>query len=103
MPVRLTDTAISKAVRDAPETGRRDLADVTCPGLRLRVTPTGSATWALACRDRQGRMRRFFIGAYPAKGISEARSEARALHAQVKQHGADPVAERRRERAMGQA
>ena len=102
MPVRFTDTAISKAIREAPETGRRDLADATCPGLRLRVTPAGKATWALACRDRHGRMRRFTIGAYPTKGISEARGEARTLHARVKQ-GHDPVAERRRDRAVGEA
>jgi len=48
-------------------------------------------------------MRRFPSGSYPDKGISEARSEARTLHTRVKQHGADPVAERRRERAMAAA
>jgi integrase len=36
-------------------------------------------------------------------GISEARNAARALHVQVKQHGADPIAQRRRERAVGEA
>ncbi len=59
MTVRPTETAIGKAIREAPETGRKDLADAGCPGLRLRVTPAGAATWALACRDRLGRMRRF--------------------------------------------
>src|SRR5690348_1219320 len=49
------------------------------------------------------RMRRFPSGSHPNKGISEARSEARTLHTRVKQHGADPVAERRRERAMAAA
>jgi hypothetical protein len=44
-------------------------------------------------------MRRFPSGSYPNKGISEART----LHTRVKQHGADPVAERRRERAMAAA
>jgi hypothetical protein len=40
MPVRLTETAISKAVRDVSEAdARRDLADAGCPGLRLRLTP----------------------------------------------------------------
>src|SRR4051794_36966906 len=101
MPARLTETAIKKAIHEAVETGRRDLADAACQGLRLRVTPNGKASWALACRDRRGRMRRFTLGAYPEKGISEARNEARSLHAKVKQDGADPVAERRRERAIG--
>jgi integrase len=103
MPVRLTESAINRAIRQVSEGSRRDLADAGCPGLRLRLTPAGSATWVLACRDRQGRMRRFAIGGYPDKGISEARSEARALHTRVKQDGADPVAERRRDRAMGAA
>jgi integrase len=99
----MTETAISKAIRESPQTGRRELADAGCPGLRLRVTPAGSATWVLACRDRLGRMRRFPLGSYPAIGISEARSEARALHTKVRQEGVDPIAERRRERAIGKA
>jgi Arm DNA-binding domain len=103
MPVRLTETAIKKSIRDAADGTRRDLADVSCPGLRLRLTPSGAATWVLACRDRLGRMRRFPLGAYPSMGISEARSEARALHTRVKKEGADPVAERRRDLAIGAA
>jgi integrase len=103
MPIRLTESAINKAIREVSEGTRRDLADAGCPGLRLRLTPAGAATWVLACRDRQGRMRRFPFGRYPDKGISDARSEARALHTRVKQDGADPVAERRRDRAMGAA
>lgn len=60
MPVRLTETAISKAIRDVSSAGaRRDLADAGCPGLRLRLTPAGGKSWFLACRDRLGRMRRF--------------------------------------------
>ena len=59
MPVRMTETAISKAMREAANGTRRDLADLGCPGLRLRLTPGGAATWVLACRDRHGRMRRF--------------------------------------------
>jgi hypothetical protein len=103
MPVRLTESAIKKAIRQVSEGTRTDLADAGCSGLRLRLTPAGSETWVLACRDRQGRMRRFPIGGYPDNEISEARNEARALHIRVKQDGADPVAERRRDRAMGAA
>src|SRR5437879_3334009 len=52
MPVRLTETAISKAIREVSGGGaRRDLADEACPGLRLRLTPAGSKSWVLACRD----------------------------------------------------
>ncbi len=103
MPVRMTETAINKAIREAASGTRRDLADAGCPGLRLRLTPGGAATWVLACRDRHGRMRRFPLGSYPALGISEARNEARSLHTRVKHDGADPIAERRHDRAVGAA
>ncbi|MGD0432464.1 MAG: Arm DNA-binding domain-containing protein, partial [Acetobacteraceae bacterium] len=101
MPVRLTETAIARAARDVAESGaRRDLADAGCPGLRLRLTPSGGKSWALACRDRLGGMRRFPLGKFPAMGLSEARNEARAMYARVRT-GADPVADRRRDRAIG--
>ena len=103
MAVRLTETAIAKATRETPEKGRRDLADAACPGLRMRFAASGGRTWVLACRDRLGRMRRFPLGSYPAMGIADAREAARTLHGQVKHQGADPVADRRRERAMGAA
>ncbi len=103
MAVRLTETAISKAVAELPQTGRRDLSDTACAGLRLRLTPAGGRAWVLACRDRQGRMRRFPLGAFPEMSISAARAEARTMHHRVRQQGADPVADARRERAIGAA
>ena len=103
MPVRLTETAINRAIREVAKGTRRDLNDAACPGLRLRLTPAGAASWVLACRDRLGRMRRFPLGAFPDMGISEARGEARALHTRVKREGADPVADRRRDLAIGAA
>ena len=45
MAVRLTETAISKAVAELPQTGRRDLSDTACAGLRLRLTPAGGRAW----------------------------------------------------------
>jgi integrase len=103
MPVRMTETAVNKALREAVNGNRRDLADSGCPGLRLRLTPGGAATWVLACRDRHGRMRRFPLGRYPATGISDARNKARELHTRVRQEGADPIADRRRDRVIGAA
>jgi integrase len=101
MTVRLTETAIGKALREAEETSkRRDLADAGQPGLRLRVTPSGAASWVLAMRDPQGAMRRFPIGAFPAIGVAEARKKAGALREAVRA-GADPIAEARKLRAIG--
>lgn len=108
MPARLTETAIAKAMRDVAALGeRRDLSDAGCPGLRLRLTPAGAERekkqggWVLACRDREGRMRRFPVGTYPTMGLADARDAARLLHAKVRHDGADPVADRRRDRAAG--
>lgn len=100
MPVKLTESAITKAMREASTTGRRDLTDATLPGLRLRLTAGGAASWVLACRDPVGRMRRFPLGLWPDMGIAAAREAARVLRVEVRR-GADPVADARRQRQQG--
>ncbi len=117
MAVQLTETAINKALREARDTGsRRDLSDAGQQGLRLRVTPppatalaaatgrkdapVGKASWVLACRDPQGRMRRFPLGGWPALSITDARKKARTTREKVRE-GADPIAEARKLRAIG--
>ncbi len=48
MAVRLTESAIGKAIKDVAATEqRKDLVDAGCPGLRLRLTPAGSKSWVL--------------------------------------------------------
>lgn len=102
--MRLTDPAITRATREATETGqRRDLSDDALRGLWLRLTPRGAKSWSLQCRDRLGRVRRFPLGSYPEMGIAAARDAARAMHTKIRHDGADPVAEARRERAIGKA
>lgn len=104
MTVRLTDTAINKNAREVAETEkRRDVADAAMPGLRLRLTPAGSKSWVLACRDSLGRMRRFPLGEYPNLSIEKAREAARVMRHRVKHEQADPIAEARRQRAVGAA
>lgn len=106
MPIRLTETAINAAIRRAATEGREDLSDAALPGLRLRITPAtsrradGGASWVLAVRDKEGQMRRFPLGTWPAMGISAAREAARAMRQRVKAEGADPIAEARRFRAI---
>jgi integrase len=101
MPVRLTETAIQAAAKKVVVAKRMDLADAGLPGLRLRLTSKGRRSWVLACRDTLGRMRRFPLGEYPTLGIADAREAARAMRADVRK-GADPVADRRRQRLIGQ-
>ena len=100
MSVRMTETAIQAAGKKVAVLGRMDLSDAVLPGLRLRLTAAGSRTWVLACRDSLGRMRRFTLGDYPTMGIADAREAARGMRAEVRK-GADPVAESKRQRAIG--
>lgn len=101
MPVNLTDTAIKAAKVKAAETKTRvEVVDAREVGLRLRVTPAGSQSWVLACRDPMGNMRRFPLGDYPAMGISSAREAAQVMRVEVRK-GADPIAEARRKRSIG--
>ena len=100
MPVKLTETAIQAATRKAAMMGRMDLSDAALPGLRLRLTANGARSWVLACRDTLGRMRRFRLGDYPTMGIASARKAARTMRSDV-DRGVDPIAERKRQRAIG--
>ena len=105
MPVNLTEGGIVKAAREVMNAGeRRDLSDAGCPGLRLRLTAKGAASWVLACRDREGRMRRFVLGQYQGKkgmGLAAARDAARKLHVEIKSGAPDPIAEKRKALAIG--
>jgi integrase len=85
MRVRLTETAINKATRDAILGARRiDLTDPDQKGLVLRVGKSGSATWTLACKDPLGKFKRIMIGGYPAIGLRAARAQARSLREDVR-------------------
>ena len=90
---KLNETAIRAAIKRAVESGKRlEVADTDLKGLRLRVTPrsTGSASWILGCRDRDGRARRYSLGRFPEMGVADAREAAREMRVQVKK-GADPI------------
>lgn len=85
--VALTDRTI-KSLRP-PADGRIDVWDETLPGFGLRVSSTGRRTWVLMYR-RNGLLRRFTLGIYPALGLADARQKARdALHDVA--HGGDPA------------
>jgi integrase len=101
MPVRMTETAIQAATKRVADTKARiELYDAGQPGLRLRISPSGSRSWSLVCRDPDGRLRRFALGEYPYMGIAQAREAARTVRPDVRK-GADPVAEARRRRVIG--
>jgi integrase len=80
-----------------PGPKRRDYFDRDCPGLCLRVTPSGVKTWSLLYRHA-GRLRRLTIGNYPAIGLQKARKEGHSKRGSV-QLGKDPAAEKQALRA----
>ena len=85
-----------------PISGRLELRDARVMGLVLRITSTGVATWSVRTRTRDGKQTRPALGTWPAMGIAEARRAALAALAAV-QSGADPVADRRKERQARRA
>ena len=73
---------------------RTDFTDPAQKGLTLRVTPSGSKTWALLYRRQSdGKKRRVTIGEFADKGLAEARGEAVELRAAINR-GEDPAAKR---------
>ncbi len=101
--MNLTEPAICKAVREAiAGKARADISDAAMPGLRLRITAVGKASWVLACRDHAGAMRRFHVGVWDMMGVAQARTEASDLRAAVRK-GADPIADRRAATAAAKA
>jgi integrase len=88
--------AFLRSVRP-PAAGQIEHADGGCPGLRLRLSHGGAATWVLGCRDAAGKPRRFVLGAFPAVGLARARELARERREEVRQ-GRDPVREARQAR-----
>jgi integrase len=89
----LTAVAFAKIKPDPTKT--IEIVDGDVPGLRLRVTPTGSKTWSLNIRAN-GVMRRFDVG--KELGLADARKKAKALRQQISD-GGDPTAEKREQRS----
>ncbi len=81
-----------------PEAGRLEIWDMRAPGLVLRITPAGTATWSVRTRTRDGKRTRPKLGTWPALGVSEARKRARAATAAI-EGGADLVEEKRAAKA----
>lgn len=96
MRVKLSDAWLRAMT--PPAEGRVEVRDAACPGLVLRVTKSGAASWSARGLMPDGRHGRVTLGTYPEVGLAEARKRARAATAAV-QGGADPLAEKRAKRA----
>jgi integrase len=95
--VAFTDTMIKAAT--ASKGKRVELTDARCPGLVLRVTDTGSKTFAHKYWSKtQQKPVRVTLGSYPELSLADARSKVHA--GMVKRaDGGDPHSERVAERA----
>jgi integrase len=82
----------------APPEGYRLVWDDDLPGLGVRVTPAGARSYVVQYRSREGVSRRLTLGRHGVMTAEQARALARQTLARVAE-GADPMAERRRERA----
>src|SRR5215469_13027106 len=100
MRVELTD-AFVRALKP-PARGRIDLRDTLVPCLTLRITHTGTATWSVQARTREGKRTRPSLGTWPVVGIRKARQQARLMLAEIA-HGGDPAADKRQARIERQA
>lgn len=85
-----------------PAEGRLELRDRKVPGLVLRMTASGTASWSVRVLARDGKHTRPSIGTWPHVGIADARKLAMAAIAAI-QAGGDPIAEKQAARAERKA
>lgn len=94
--------AITKRVVDlaTPVAGKRQafIRDSRLPGFGLRITDSGTKSFIVEKRVN-GRVRRVTLGRYGVLTVEEARREAQKHLAKLAM-GADPIAERRTQRAQ---
>ena len=86
-----------------PQSEAYRICDLRCPGLAVRVAPSGLKTWDVAYRiRRQGTYRRLSLGPFPAVGLDAARERAKALTDAAKA-GRDLIEEERQTKAAQEA
>lgn len=95
--VRLTKRAIDAAAYAGEGNARLVIWDDEVPGFGCRVYPGGRKAFVLSYRVA-GRKRLLTVGTYGVLTLDQARTKARAELAKVETEGADPLAERERER-----
>ncbi|MDZ4393876.1 Arm DNA-binding domain-containing protein [Cypionkella sp.] len=78
--IELTDHYIKRLSVDV----RTDIADAREPGLTLRITPSGSKSWAVRCRSADGTSQRVTLGQYPDISLKDARSRAALAKADIR-------------------
>ncbi len=101
MPTFALTAALVERLRrtKTPSLARVEYWDAKTPGLCLRVSASGAATWSFRYRPRDGGgYQRVTLGALPAVGLADARDHASRLRLDVA-GGSDPQRERMAKRA----
>lgn len=76
-----------------PATDAYRVPDLRCPGLAIRVAPSGLKTWDFVCRVRgTSTVKRKALGAFPAVSLDEARRRGGAI-GDAAQGGKDLIGE----------
>ncbi|EKS34349.1 tyrosine-type recombinase/integrase [Afipia broomeae] len=76
-----------------PATDAYRVPDLRCPGLAIRVAPSGLKTWDFVCRVRgTSTVKRKALGAFPAVSLDEARRRGGAI-GDAAQRGKDLIGE----------
>ena len=92
--VALTSAAVLSACNNPPATSRIEIWDAKTPGLALRVSATGAASWSFRYRPREGHgYQRLTLGSVDDVPLAVARQRVARLRADVVE-GADPQRER---------
>ena len=73
---KLTEAGIARL--KPPPSGRLQVPDGHLTGLWLRITDRGVKSWSVLYRANGGPVRRLTLGRWPAVGVAEARTLARA-------------------------
>src|SRR4051794_26207043 len=73
------------------------LGDAGQKSLCLLITPRGSMSWCLRCRDHMGVLKTFTLGGYPGLTLRNARLMALSLREKVRA-GYNPIEEKRDKR-----
>ena len=97
--VNLTSSYVESLKRKPPSSGRIEVWDEKTPGLCLRISSTGAASWSFRYRPRDGAgYQRITLGTLASLGLADARTRA-ARHRVEVHDGADPQGERKIKRA----
>lgn len=87
----------ARNVPPIPGEGQIDYWDEALPGFGMRVSAGGARAW-IAMYRYNGIKRRLKLGAHPAKGLADARDDARATF-RAAEKGRDPATEKKLQKA----